>query len=1088
MVVACAVCAPANAQGFDQPGGDAQWVPLAPSVRAAHRVDLKAGASADAMYSNLGTFQNQSFAAGGATQQVLNTITRMAADDLNLVGTPPYAVNGFRFTVTNLNAVNVSASPLVRFYLPDGPGGGPGTLIAAFSYNPITFTAGVVGTIKTSTKFVLPSSTIWAGIVFDNNGGATGATAAQLDNLAQGIFSPAVLGTSTDRYFVTTGAGSFASDNPVGTITNFGGAPPADFGWEILTAQDVDLSITVSDGVATAFPGGSVVYTISASNAGPDNVFDARVVDTFPTSLTCSWSCAGSAGNTCAASGTGNLNDATVSLAAAGSVTYTASCIVSPAATGTLVNTATIFAPGTAVEAGIADNSATDTDTITPVTVPGPPTIAIAAAGNTQAAIAFAPPASNGGSPITSYTATSSPGGISASGAASPILVGGLVNGTAYTFTVTATNAVGTGPPSAPSNSVTPNTVPGAPTIGIATAGNAQATVAFTPPASDGGSPITAYTVTSSPGGLSASGGASPITVAGLTNGTAYTFTVTATSAIGTGLASAPSNSVTPATVPGAPNVAIAAAGNTQAAVAFTPPASNGGSPIASYTVASSPGGISASGATSPILVGGLTNGTAYTFTVSATNGVGRVLLRRLRTASRQRPFRVPRRSASPSRAISQARVTFTPPASNGGSPITSYTATSSPGGITASGAASPITVAGLTNGTAYTFTVTATSAIGTGLASAPSNSVTPATVPGAPTIGTPTAGVAQATVAFTPPASDGGSRITSYTVTSSPGGISANGVASPVTVTGLTNGTVYTFTVTASNAVGTGPASAASNNVTLAAVPGAPTIVAANAGNQRAIVAFTPPASNGGSPITSYTATCGAFSAMGTASPLIVTGLTNGIAYSCSVTATNAVGAGPPSAAASVTPSAVVRSYTAPSATGSGTITAIFTGGGVNCTFTASSFIPVSGDPASPPAGSTAIAFPHGLFSFALGGCTAGSTVAFTIAYPAALPAGTQYWKYGPEMAMPAPHWYTLPATITGSTVRFSITDGGQGDDDVAANGAIVDQGGPGIGAAVPPIGAGGAVEIPTLSQWAMMLLALLLLGIAVPELRRRS
>jgi uncharacterized repeat protein (TIGR01451 family) len=328
--------------------------------------------SSDAVYSNLGTFRNQSYAAGGATQQFLNTITRMAADDLNLIGTPPYAINGFRFTVTNLNSVNVSASPLIRFYMADGPGGGPGTLIKAITYNPITFTAGVVGTIKTSTKFVLPSAHIWAGIAFDNNGGATGATGAQLDNLAQGIFSPATRGTSADQYFVTNVAGSFASDNPAGTIVNFGGAPPADFGWEILTAQNVDLSITKS-ATPTASPGGNVVYTIAAANAGPDTVFDARVVDTFPPALACTWTCAGSAGNTCAANGSGDINDATVALAPGGTVTYTATCAISTAATGTVVNTATIFSPGTAVEANIANNVATNNVAIIPV---GPPSIA----------------------------------------------------------------------------------------------------------------------------------------------------------------------------------------------------------------------------------------------------------------------------------------------------------------------------------------------------------------------------------------------------------------------------------------------------------------------------------------------------------------------------------------------------------------------------------------------------------------------------------------------------------------------------------------------------------------------------------------
>jgi hypothetical protein len=88
----------------------------------------------------------------------------------------------------------------------------------------------------------------------------------------------------------------------------------------------------------------------------------------------------------------------------------------------------------------------------------------------------------------------------------------------------------------------------GTPTIGTATAGNAQATVSFTAPASNGGAAITGYTVTSSPGNITATGSASPITITGLTNGTAYTFTVTATNSVGTSSASAASNLVTPAT------------------------------------------------------------------------------------------------------------------------------------------------------------------------------------------------------------------------------------------------------------------------------------------------------------------------------------------------------------------------------------------------------------------------------------------------------------------------------------------------------------------------------------------------------------
>ncbi len=559
----------------------------------------------------------------------------------------------------------------------------------------------------------------------------------------------------------------------------------------------------------------------------------------------------------------------------------------------------------------------------TSTSVPGAPTITTVTPGSGLATVNFTDPASNGGSPITSYTATSNPGNITVTvpgSSVTSITVSGLTNGTSYRFTVTAANAIGSSLPSSPSSPVTPAARPDPPTGVTAQPGNAQAIVSFNPPASNGGSAITLYTVTSYIGTVAtvtATGTGSPITVSGLLNGDAYTFTVTAANAIGTGSPSTPSSPVTPYTIPGAPAITTVTPGNGQAIVNFTAPAANG-SAITSYTVTSS-GGQTASGTgtTNSITVSGLTNGTAYTFTVTATNSAGQGPASA--SSSPVTPYTVPGAptvvTAQPGNA--SASVTFTYPASNGNS-ITSYTVTSSPGNKTASGATCPITVSGLTNGTSYTFTVTATNAAGQSPASAPSNPVTPDVLPGAPTKVTATAGNTQARVTFTPPAPNGGTAITGYTVTSS-GGPTATGGASPITVTGLTNGTAYTFTVTAANAAGSGPASGPSNSVTpepAPTPPDAPAAVTATAGNAMALVSFTAPASNGGMPITAYTVTSGKIKVKGTLSPITVKGLVNGTQYTFMVTATNKMGTGQATASNPVTPSTVPAAPTKVTAT----------------------------------------------------------------------------------------------------------------------------------------------------------------------------
>ena len=98
--------------------------------------------------------------------------------------------------------------------------------------------------------------------------------------------------------------------------------------------------------------------------------------------------------------------------------------------------------------------------------------------------------------------------------------------------------------------------------------------------------------------------------------------------------------------------------------------------------------------------------------------------------------------------------------------------------------------------------------------------------VPLAPTIGTVTVSGLTASVPFTGPADFGDAAISTYTATSNPGGITASNASSPISVSGLSANTSYTFTVTATNSYGTSNASSASNSITTASVPGAPTSV----------------------------------------------------------------------------------------------------------------------------------------------------------------------------------------------------------------------------------------------------------------------
>ena len=161
-------------------------------------------------------------------------------------------------------------------------------------------------------------------------------------------------------------AGGYDNVIPAGALVTTTGsnASGASAHLDVLQA---DLSISKTDGTPTAVPGSTTTYAIVVANAGPSAVTNAPVADALPAPITsATWTCAASVGSSCgAASGSGNIVS-TVSLLAGGTATYTLVATISPAAAGSLANTATVTAPVGVTEINPANNTATDTDTLTP--------------------------------------------------------------------------------------------------------------------------------------------------------------------------------------------------------------------------------------------------------------------------------------------------------------------------------------------------------------------------------------------------------------------------------------------------------------------------------------------------------------------------------------------------------------------------------------------------------------------------------------------------------------------------------------------------------------------------------------------------
>jgi hypothetical protein len=345
------------------------------------------------------------------------------------------------------------------------------------------------------------------------------------------------------------------------------------------------------------------------------------------------------------------------------------------------------------------------------------------------------------------------------------------------TYTVTATDV--TGATAVETFTLEVTGAPSAPVVGAVTPGDTALTVAFSAPATDGGSPVTNYEYSTDGGqgwhARSPADVTTPLVIGGLTNGTTYQVALRAVNASGVGAASA-AVSGTPRTVPGAPAITAVAAATSELTVAFAPPASTGGAAITTYEYRLDGGAWQArtpAAAASPLVIAGLTNGQTYQVELRAVNAAG------------AGPASAPASGTPRAVATAPAVVEATPgatsvflrwrrPANDGGNAVTDYTVEYRPAtGSTwtafshTASVDTTITVTGLPQ-QPHLFRVAAVTAAGPGVWSAEADA-TPGTA-SAPTsfavaFQQVTTTTLSARLTWAAPTTTGGSAVTNYTV-----------------------------------------------------------------------------------------------------------------------------------------------------------------------------------------------------------------------------------------------------------------------------------------------------------------------------------
>ena len=623
-------------------------------------------------------------------------------------------------------------------------------------------------TVPDAPTVIAESITSSGAITFDwsvgNNGGA---------DITSYSWSGACSGSGNTTTVTCTGLSNHQDYTLWVTATNaLGDSTPGSSTATGETVPDAPQAVNLSAGV-----GSISVDGIATSNDGGSAVTSYTVIATDPA---------------------GNTQACTVAFDSSQS---TQNCVLQGLTNGTTYQVA-VFATNT-----LGNSSSLDAGSVSTPDVPAAPVVTTAPVSSSGEITYNWVDLNTGGSDITSYTWS---GACSGSGNTTTVTCTGLTGGTSYELNVTATNGVGTS--EAGSSSATARTIPGSVSAISTWASHGSIDVSWSAPSDDGGDAVSSYTVTATDAsgnsftciagpGLSANWTACSVT--GLSDATSYDITVIAHNSWGASI-STDGGWVSTVSYPHAPTVTVQPV-TTGGEITFSWSVSdNGGRAITSYTWS---GACSGSGNVTTVTCTGLAGGTSYELKVTATNGVGTSDSGSAQVTTPSVPSAP--RYVTTTVTLHSVTVTWSPALTNGGSPVTAYVATALDANnhehvCTANSSATTCTIANLDSGATYGVSVVALSEWGNS-PSANGGSSTTWRLPAAPAVGSALSRSRAAVLNWSAPSDNGGSAVSSYTVTDGHGHQCITALTS-CTISGLTNGTSYVFTVTASSLAGTSP------------------------------------------------------------------------------------------------------------------------------------------------------------------------------------------------------------------------------------------------------------------------------------------